>query len=253
MSDESPPAWPHGDIESVLPDLYMVRGAMQIAGSPLRFSRNMTIVRDDDELTLINPVRLDERGLAALDELGKVRNIVRLAGFHGRDDRFYSERYGALVHAIDGQVYVSGFDFSAEPTFKADVPLHRGDELPIRDARLYVFDGANPPEGAVLLFREGGVLVCGDALQNWARPDRFFNLPGRLMMRAMGFLRAYNVGPGWLKKARPSKEGLLGLLDLRFEHVLPAHGDPVLGNAKNRFRPAIERAAARSRSSRLAE
>jgi hypothetical protein len=36
------------------------------------------------------------------------------------------------------------------------------------------------------------------------------------------------------------------VLDLDFANLLPAHGAPVLGNARERYRPAIERAMARS-------
>ena len=35
-------------------------------------------------------------------------------------------------------------------------------------------------------------------------------------------------------------ERLRGLLARPFENLLPAHGDPVLGGARERYRPAIE-------------
>ena len=57
---------------------------------------------------LINSLRLDEEGLAKLDELGKVTDVIRLGGFHGSDDPFYKERYGATSWAIEGQVYFNG-------------------------------------------------------------------------------------------------------------------------------------------------
>ena len=46
-----------------------------------------------------------------------------------------------------------------------------------------------------------------------------------------------------LKLAILDTKYLAGLFDLRFEHVLPAHGEEVIGNAKELFRPAIEKAA----------
>ena len=239
------PALEHGDPVEIFPDIFMVTGGMRIADKPLAFSRNMIVVRHDGALTLINSMRLSEQGLEALRTLGEVRNVIRLAGFHGRDDAFYKHRYGAIVHAVAGQIYVPGFDLAGRRYFEPDRYIDDGSELPVEDARIYTFRKANPPEGVMLMLREGGILVCGDSLQNWQSTDRYFSLAARVMMRVMGFIRPCNVGPGWLKAARPSADDLLGLLDLRFEHVLPAHGAAVIGGAKNCFRPAIEHAARR--------
>ncbi len=59
----------------------------------------------------------------------------------------------------------------------------------------------------------------------------------------MGFIKPHNIGPGWLKMAKPSASELRGIHDLPFEHVLPSHGTPVLGVAKAAYRSAIDRAA----------
>ena len=49
--------YPHGDIESLGADIFAVRGSIRL--NPLmRISRNMGIVREGAELTLINPIRL---------------------------------------------------------------------------------------------------------------------------------------------------------------------------------------------------
>ena len=117
--------------------------------------------------------------------------------------------------------------------------MTRDSELPIPGAKLIDIPSSTPPEGLVLL--PNGVLVSGDCLQNWGRPDRYFNLFGRVMMRLLGFIKAHNIGPGWLKEAEPAAKDLRALLELDFEHVLPAHGAPVIGGAKDKFRRAIER------------
>ena len=238
-----PAALEHGSFIEVFPDIFMITGSMRMSGRPMSFSRNMVVVREHGSLTLINSVRLDEHGLRDLEALGKVQNVVRLAGFHGMDDPFYKDRYDATVFAIKGQVYVDGFDLDAEPHFRADRLLGTADELPISGSRLYTFKSANPPEAVLLMLRDDGILVSGDALQNWQAPDRYFSLMARVMMRVMGFIKPFAVGPGWKKFAKPSSDDLSGLLDLRFEHVLPAHGDEVIGNAKEKYRPAIEAAA----------
>src|SRR5678816_253000 len=105
------PALPHGDIREVLPGIYFVTGTLAMPGPlPMRFSRNMTIIREGDRLVLVNSIRLGDAGLAALDALGKVTDVIRLAGYHGMDDPFYRERCKAKVWAVSGQRYTSGFD-----------------------------------------------------------------------------------------------------------------------------------------------
>jgi len=245
---EFPPPFEHGEILQLFDDIFFVTGAMAIEGRPLRFSRNMVIVRENGNLTLINTVRLTDAGLAALESLGQVRHVIRLAGYHGRDDAFYKHKYGATVLAVRGQVYVPGFELDAEPSFQADQFIDDGSDLPIADARLVTMRHAKTPEGLLLMLRDGGVLVAGDTLQNWSAPDRYFSLMARLMMRLLGFIKPFNVGPGWLKAAKPSAEDLENLLEMRFEHVLPAHGDEVIGGAREKFAPAIRAAAARLRT-----
>jgi len=238
-----PDVLPHGELREVFPNIYLVTGSMKMAGRPLTFSRNMTVIRENSELTLLNSVRLDEHGLGQLEKLGKVTNVIRLAGFHGYDDAFYKEKYNATAYAIEGQSYVEGFDLQAAPYFEPDVWLNAGDELPVEGARLYTFNSCKVPEAVLVLLREGGILVSGDALQNWHKPDVFFNFMARIMMRFAGFVRPCQVGPGWFKFARPAASDLRGLLDLRFDHVLPAHGEPVIGDAATRYRASIEKMA----------
>lgn len=237
-----PEAMPHGALREVLPGIFVVTGTIGLPGPlPVRFSRNMTVVREDDRLVLFNTVRLDEAGLAALDKLGKVTDVVRLAGNHGADDPFYKQRYGAKVWAVKGQRYTAGFDVNSPTTyFEPDAEMTAGGALPIRGASLYVID-SHPPEALLVMERDGGTVIAGDCLQHWHRPDEYFSLLARGMMRVMGFIRPHNVGPGWLKQCKPPKDQLRGVLGLRFANVLTAHGDMVIGDAHSKFRPAIER------------
>ena len=240
-----PDANPHGELTQLFDDVFFVTGGYRVtAPLPLSFSRNMTVIRDGDDLTLINSVRLNDHGLAELDKLGTVKHIIRLAGFHGSDDPFYKERYGADVWAVEGQVYAPGIDPAAtmeKAYFKADMQMSRHTELPIRGAKLYPFTTARPPEALLLLERNDGILVSGDCLQNWRKPDQYFSFLARPMMRMMGFIKPHNIGPGWLKIARPDVREIQGILPLEFAHVLPAHGEITLGDAKQRYRRAIEK------------
>jgi hypothetical protein len=240
-----PAALPHGEIREVLPDLFFVTGTVGMPGPlPVRFSRNMTVVREGERLILVNAMRLDDAGLAALDELGKVTDVVRLAANHGMDDPFYRDHYKAKVWAVAGQRYTAGFDTSAENVyFEADVAIDEKTELPVAGARLYLFE-SKPPEGMLVLEKGGGTIVSGDCLQHWAEPDAYFSFLGKMMMRMMGFIKPHNVGPGWLRQCKPPKEELRAILDVPFVNVLTAHGGAVLGDAREKYRAAIERVSA---------
>ncbi len=108
-------------------------------------------------------------------------------------------------------------------------------------ASLFQFKTATIPEGVLLLDRDGGIAIAGDALQNWGTTDSYFSLPGKMMMKAMGFIKPFNIGPGWLRATKPQASDVKRILDLPFEHLLPAHGAPVIGQARESYRPAIEK------------
>ena len=236
------PALPHGEVREVLAGMFMVTGTVAMPGPlPVRISRNMTIVREGGRLVLVNTVRLDEAGLRALDGLGKVTDVIRLAANHGMDDPFYKDRYGAKVWVVRGQRYTAGFNTSAPQTyFTPDAEMDSTTVLPLAGAHLVVIY-SRPPEGILLLERHDGVAIAGDCLQHWHIADEYFSWLGKHIMRMMGFIRPHNVGPGWLKQGKPPREQLRGILDLRFANVLPSHGAAVLGDARSRYRPAIER------------
>ncbi|MGY8814603.1 MAG: hypothetical protein ACKVHQ_07770 [Gammaproteobacteria bacterium] len=241
------PALAHGEITSVFDGIWFVKGTVKMPMSiPMKISRSMTIVKDSDsnELTIFNSMRLTDKGLEKLEELGKIKNVVRLSGFHGRDDAYYRERYDAKIYAIKGQAYtrklsekVSANDIYMEP----DVWLSdKNNLLPVKDVSLKIFNSSQPSEAIAIINKEGGILITGDSLQNMAKPDEYTNLFAKIMMKKMGFYKPYNVGPGWLKYAKPEINEVRSILELEFNHVLPAHGDPVLGDAKEKFRPAVE-------------
>lgn len=241
-----PGAMAHGRITKLFEDIWFVKGAMKMPMLlPMKISRSMTIIRNPstNELTLINSLRLDEAGLVELEKLGKVANVIRVAGFHGRDDGFYREKYGARIYAIRGQAYVHKFENDTkteEGYMQPDVWLDKESVLPIESASLKIFETAKPTEAILIIEREGGILVTGDSLQNTPEPDQYVNLPARLMMKKMGFYKDYNIGPGWLGFANPAEAEVRSILDLDFEHVLPAHGDPVINGAREKYRPALE-------------
>lgn len=242
------PASKHGEIKKIFENVWHVKGQvkMPMPFPPMKISRGMTIIRnpENNELTLVNTMRLSQEGLRELESLGKITNTLRIAGFHGRDDAFYKEQYGAKVYALKGQVYtremMKEFPRPEEGYMQADVYLEEGDQLPLPNASLRWFKTSSKPEALLRLDQDGGVLVSGDSLQNTDGPDEYNNWFSKIMMKKMGFFKPYAIGAGWIQFATPTKEDVRSILELDFEHVLPGHGDVVVGGAKEKYRPAIE-------------
>ncbi|MGB9339777.1 MAG: hypothetical protein WCB63_11085, partial [Polyangiales bacterium] len=138
-----PPASPHGPFQELFDGVWFVRGGIRMPMRlPMRIGRSMTVVRGDDGLVILNSMRLSDDGLKELDALGQVKHVARIGGFHGRDDAFYRERYGAKVYAVEGQSYVRGLgpkDKAPVPFMEPDQWLNEQSALPIADASLKVF------------------------------------------------------------------------------------------------------------------
>lgn len=229
-----PPALAHNALEEVLPDLFFVSGGMKTVLMDLdwQFSRNMTVVRDGERLILINTVRLSDDGLAELDRLGKVTDVIRLGALHGRDDAFYLDRYQAQYWVMPG---LEPDDHGTAQTLGPSSPL------PVNNASLFQFETSNLPEGVLHLHREGGILIACDALQNWLEPDEHFCNASRQRMEQMGFFKPANVGPVWLQAAEPAAGDFSRLKALDFRHVLCGHGQPLLDSAKEDFSATFSR------------
>lgn len=222
-----PPALPHGELVEVLPHIWQVTGESRpsFGGLDWCFSRNMTIFVEGGELVLVNTVRLDEGGLAKLDALGRVAHVLRIGAWHGRDDAFYVDRYGAELWAMEGLEDERGAVVSRR--------LVPGGETPVARGTVLRFEAGRAAEGLLLVDWAGGVLVACDSLQNWEAPDRWFDEVSRERMAAAGFFRRANVGPGFLGGSGVPVSDFAGdferILSLPFDVLLSAHGKPLIG------------------------
>lgn len=222
---EYSPAWPHGALQPAFSEVFFVVGTNRThhAGLDIQTSRTMTVVREDGALTLLNTVRLDDDGLAALDRLGQVRHVVRLGAFHGRDDPFYCDRYGAELWALPGATHVDG-----RATGRTLLP---GGPFPLADGQVFEFTSARFPEAAVFLAREGGILITCDAIQNWAHVDRFFSPQCGELFAAQGLIRPANIPSTWREACEPSPDDFHRLLSRPFRHLISGHGEPLCDEA----------------------
>lgn len=227
------PALPHGPLTEVFPNVFFVTGTSRptFMQRTWQFSRNMVVIRQPEGLVLLNTVRLGEPGLETLRALGEVRHVVRLGAFHGLDDAFYVERFGATLWGLPGMQHEAGLAGTARDL--------RRDGTPITDATLFCFESTKVPEAIALLPRHGGIAISCDALQNWAAPDDFFDAESAEKMRELGFIRPANIGPGWRAAAEPAASDFERLAALNFENLLPAHGTPMLGGARAAFEETL--------------
>lgn len=220
-----PAATPHGAIEEVFPEVFRVRGC--IAGRGMKFSRNMTIVRHGDALTVINSMRLSDEGEAALAELGRVEHLVKLGAFHGLDDPYYVDRYRPTLWALPGA------------THKGELATDRelGDESPIEGATVFSFRTTAEPEAAIVIGAGGGTLLTCDAVTNLVDLDGSEGCEG-IITAEHGFLRRASIGLFWRNRMRKESGGAplvhdyQRLLELPWVNLLSAHGPPLLGTAK---------------------
>ncbi|MBZ5715072.1 hypothetical protein [Nannocystis pusilla] len=233
---EYSPAWPHGTLQAAFTDVFFVVGTNRThhAGVDIQTSRTMTVVREDGALTLLNTVRLDDEGLRALEALGQVRHVVRLGAFHGRDDPFYCDRYGATLWALPEATHADGR--------AADRALAEGGPSPVRGGEVFVFNSARFPEAAVLLARDGGILITCDAIQHWTHVDRFFSAECGAMFEAQGLIRPANIPSTWRGACAPDVADFHRLLALPFRHLISAHGEPLRDEAHARVAASVAEA-----------
>lgn len=230
-----PPAYSHDPIVKIFEDVYLVQGSIRI-GPGMRMNRNMIILKEDGCLTLINPVRMSEQGLAQLEELGEVRHVMRLGDFHGLDDQFYTDHYGAQFWCQPGQ---ATYQYP-----KANHHISSSKLPPVSGTQFFIFEAAKFPEAALFL-AEKKLLVTTDSVQYW--PDwRYTSLFTRFALWVMGFRLTLFIGGPWLKRVTPRDESLQAdferLMALDFDHLVAAHGYVLRNEAK----PLLEKAIAKT-------
>lgn len=225
---EFPPALPHESIHEVFPDVFFVTGTFKM-GPGVTITRNMTILRDGKDLSVVNSVRLSSDGEAALEELGSVKNVVRIGAFHGADDAYFVKRFGAKLHAPPRTRHAHGVETDRE--------LEAG-PCELRDVEVFAFEQAKKPEVALLLARDGGILIPCDSYQNWTTTAGC-SLGAKAVMKLMGFGPAVIGGPWTKAQGSGVRADFERLAERDFRHLVPAHGTVLKNDAKDALRRAI--------------
>lgn len=215
MSNYSP-VWPHGDIIKAFEGIYVVCGTniTHFEDMKIQHSRNMTIVECDGDLTLINTVRLNDKGLDELDKLGTIKHVISIGAFHGRDDAFYLDRYKAKLWTVQ-----------ANSSYHTTHYLYDTDELPIKNGHFFMFKNSSPSEGFIYIDNNEGIIITCDSIKNWIRIDRFFSEETAKMAMSDGEISKARISPIWLNATGLHKTDFDRLLKLKFKHLISAHGD----------------------------
>lgn len=220
-----PPASAHAPISELWPNIYWVHGSINI-GPAMQMNRNMLIIKQGTELTLINPLRLHDHELDKLDALGQVKHLIRLGDFHGLDDAFYLARYHPAFYCQAGQ--------SSYPAPTQAIIIDHLSQPPVADAEFFIFTSAKYPEAALLL-KQQRLLITTDSVQylaDWSYTSKLT----RVVLWLMGFKRGLQIGRPWLKRVSQNRADMHAdfarLLTLDFDSLIAAHGSLLRGNAK---------------------
>lgn len=231
-----PKPLPHGSITRVAAGVHCVRGAYRM-GPGVTIGRSMAILEGNDGLVILNAVRLSSDGEAALDRLGAVKHLVKLADSHFVDEPYYLDRYGPTFWSLPGADLRGR---TSDRTLGPDGPIDGGRVIDFGQL-------AGWREAAYVVPLGGGTLVTCDAIQNQCDTEGS-NFMGRLTSTMMGFKGGVINPPMWrrFQKCTGSNlaQTLAPLADLEFENLVTGHGPAVSGGAAGHVRSAIERATA---------
>jgi hypothetical protein len=171
----------------------------------------------ESERVLIDPM-IPPEGLEWFEQHGAPEHAVLTNRHHDRDAWRLNESFGTTVHCIRNGLYelegrgpVEAFGF--------------GDELP-GDISVHEVDAICPDETALHIPRHRA-LACADGVVRWGDGDELGFVPDFLM-----------------DEPEQTKHGLCDayrrLLDLDFDLLLLAHGDPVVGGARDALRAFVD-------------
>ncbi|MFG0589198.1 hypothetical protein ACF8D3_14330 [Acinetobacter sp. YQ_14] len=228
MTKNYAPIYPHDPIVEIFENIYLLRGSIKL-GLGLLMNRNMIILKQGNELTLINAVRMSESELKKLDSLGQVRHVIRLGDFHGLDDQFYIDRYQAQLWSQAQHVNYP----KLIPHQMIQAEIHP----PITNSEFFIFEQATCPE-AILFIKDRKLLITADSIQHWG-DWKYFSFLSKIIIYLMGFRLGLFIGGPWLKRVTPKSKSLKNdferLLELDFQHLVVAHGTVIENLAKEKL------------------
>ncbi len=220
--------FPHGPLQQVLPNIFTVTGTIRLFGL-FQYSRVMTILNDNGTLAIINPVRVEDDLLNEIHKLGQIKYLLKIGQLHCVDVPFYMDNFSPelWINRDDPSI-----DESHSPHYFDDV-----DEIPILGCKVKTVEGSKIKESILVTPGDGGCLHSCDAYVNMGSDPNHNWLTANLSK----FLpNPTYIGPNWIKLAKPPEDSMKSVLDFDFENFIPAHGKPLIGNAKKEIGNYLE-------------
>jgi hypothetical protein len=169
------------------------------------------------ERVLIDPL-IPPRGTEWLEQHGPPEHVILTNRHHDRDSWHLRDTFGCTVHCISNGVHELDGRGPVEP-------FEFGDEVP-GGIGVHEVDSICPDETALHIPRHRA-LACADGVVRWDAGDELQFVPDFLM-----------DDPEQTK--RGLREAYRGLLDLDFDLLLLAHGDPVVRDGRDALRAFID-------------
>lgn len=227
------PIYPHSGLLPLAENVWYVAGSVPRS----QLGRNMTVIRTSSgKLVIHSGIALNSATQNALDDLGEVSHIIVPSAIHRMDAKWFKARYpkARLICPEAAKTKVSAVvevDSSCEVT------------LPKLGIKVHTMPGVKPTELAYEIETgDGACLLFCDALMN---NDHLPGLEGKILwlIGSTGFFGMTAIGRLLLLKDRAAfRDWLKNLSDRDDLHsVVPAHGDPIRTELKNRLRMASER------------
>mmetsp|Transcript_28932 Transcript_28932/g.40927 ORF Transcript_28932/g.40927 Transcript_28932/m.40927 type:complete len:267 (-) Transcript_28932:58-858(-) len=247
-----PPQYQPKSITKISDDMLLLQATKRSKRGGWKTSKNMIIVKRDQELSLINAIRLTPDGHQLLERMGTIRRVIRLSSQSGsHHDKYYNDTYGAIVWGTGNS-----------PSYKT--PIHHiitpTTLLPITNAEIFMFQNTalEAFEAAIFVHNNsqhqtnnrGGLLITSDALQD-QRHNQHTSRTVKTILKMHGFMESgVVVSPKWIRAVSPQqrsaklplRDDFERLLRLDFDRLVGSAGAFVSSRAKEEVVLAVERA-----------
>jgi hypothetical protein len=166
---------------------------------------------------LIDP-RVPDDGLDAFTGLTTPQQVVLTSGLHVRHSDRFADAFGCVVRASPEAIERHGGALDARV-------YEDGDEVAPGITAIHI-GALAPDEYALHVDIDGGAICFADALVGYAG--------------TLGFFSDSLLGDDPAAVKSRLRDAFSGLLTRDFEHLLFAHGDPVIGHGKTALRRFLE-------------
>ena len=169
---------------------------------------------------LIDP-RVPDEGLDAFAGRRRPQQVVLTSGLHARHADRFADAFGCVVRASPQALDRLGGALEAEP-------YTDGDEVAPAITAVHI-GKLSPDEYALHIALDAGAIAFADGLIRYAG--------------ALGFVPDALIGDDAEAVKEGLKDAFRGLLTRDFDHLLFAHGDPLIGGGKAALRDFLQQPA----------